>query len=302
MFGKTVLDNGIRVLSEEMPGARSACLGIWVENGSRHEARSQSGISHFIEHLLFKGTERRTAARIAEEIDAVGGVLNAFTGKEYTCYYAKVLDEHLPLAIDLLTDIFLCSIFDPEEIERERSVILQEMSQVEDTPDDYVHELFSLDFFKDHPLGRPICGESVTVSSFKRENFLDYWRRRYLPGRVIVAAAGHLSHRDLVATMERSLGTLSDGESNGRDVAPGREDPPDLQTGIFQHAKPLEQAHLCLGVPGLGTSGRRAIQPPPARACAAIRALWSNVPPCALWASIRRGGSVGDSRAPNHLQ
>ncbi|MBI2358811.1 MAG: insulinase family protein [Deltaproteobacteria bacterium] len=156
MFAKTVLDSGIRVLSHELANTRSVSLGIWVENGSRHEARDQNGISHFIEHLLFKGTERRTAARIAEEMDAVGGVLNAFTGKEYTCYYAKVLDENLPMAIDLLTDIFRHSVFDREEIERERSVILQEISQAEDTPDDYVHDLFNLDFFKDHPLGRPI--------------------------------------------------------------------------------------------------------------------------------------------------
>ena len=146
MAAKTVLDNGIRVVTHEMPGQRSATLGIWVENGSRHESDDQNGISHFIEHLLFKGTERRSAAQIAEEIDAVGGVLNAFTSKEHTCYYAKVLDENLPLAIDLLTDIFLHSNFAADEIERERSVILQEISQVEDTPDDYVHDLFSLDF------------------------------------------------------------------------------------------------------------------------------------------------------------
>ncbi len=151
MFAKAVLDNGIRVVSQEMPDHRSVSLGIWVENGSRHESPRENGISHFIEHLLFKGTERRSAAQIAEEMDAIGGVLNAFTAKEHTCYYAKILDEDLPLAIDLLTDIFLHSVFDRDEIERERSVILQEISQAEDTPDDYIHDLFSLDFFKDHP-------------------------------------------------------------------------------------------------------------------------------------------------------
>src|SRR5919197_358330 len=164
MFAKTVLDNGIRVISQEMSDHRSVSLGIWVENGSRHEADHENGISHFIEHLLFKGTERRTAAQIAEEMDAVGGVLNAFTAKEHTCYYAKVLDENLPLAIDLLTDIFLHSTFDSEEIERERSVILQEISQAEDTPDDYVHDLFSLDFFKNHAIGRPISGRLENVN------------------------------------------------------------------------------------------------------------------------------------------
>lgn len=248
MFAKTVLDNGIRVLSHELPDTRSVSLGIWVENGSRHEAREQNGISHFIEHLLFKGTERRTAARIAEEMDAVGGVLNAFTGKEYTCYYAKVLDENLTMAIDLLTDIFLHSVFDREEIERERSVILQEISQAEDTPDDYVHDLFNLEFFKDHPLGRPICGVATTVSNFHREDFLRFVRDRYLPGRVIVAAAGHLRHADLVKAMERSLGAI---EGSAMGVF---EDAPRLRSGVFQYPKALEQVHICLGVAGIHQS------------------------------------------------
>ncbi|MBI2990903.1 MAG: insulinase family protein [Deltaproteobacteria bacterium] len=254
MFNKTVLDNGIRVLSEEMPNTRSVSLGIWVENGSRHESRRQNGISHFVEHLLFKGTERRSAARIAEEMDAVGGVLNAFTAKEYTCYYGKVLDENLPLAIDLLTDIFLHSIFDREEIERERSVILQEISQAEDTPDDYVHDLFSLDFFRDHPLGRPICGEVATVGNFRREDFLEFVQERYLPGRVLVAAAGHLKHEDLVREMEKRLGAVPNAESKIQNPKSKMEDAPALQSGIFQHAKRLEQVHFCLGVAGIHQS------------------------------------------------
>src|SRR4029077_397837 len=146
----TRLANGVRVLSERLPDLTSVTVGIWVENGSRYETPAQGGISHFLEHLFFKGTARRTAAQIAEEIDAVGGVLNAFTGKEYTCYYAKVLREHLPLALDLLADIFTESAFAQEEIDRERSVIIQEISQVEDTPDDYVHELFNLAFWPGH--------------------------------------------------------------------------------------------------------------------------------------------------------
>ena len=195
MFAKTVLDNGIRVVSHEMPEHRSVSLGIWVENGSRHESEAENGISHFIEHLLFKGTERRSAAQIAEEMDAVGGVLNAFTSKEHTCYYAKVLDENLPLAIDLLTDIFLHSSFDAEEIERERSVILQEISQAEDTPDDYVHDLFSLDFFKDHPIGRPICGREANRQWFQPARFSRFFQSRAIrPRRVIVAAAGNFRH------------------------------------------------------------------------------------------------------------
>jgi predicted Zn-dependent peptidase len=253
MFNKTVLDNGIRILSEEMANARSVTLGIWVENGSRHEARHQNGISHFVEHLLFKGTERRSAVRIAEEMDAVGGVLNAFTAKEYTCYYAKVLDENLPLAIDLLTDIFLHSIFDREEIERERTVILQEISQSEDTPDDYVHDLFNLDFFPDHPLGRPICGEAATVSNFHREDFLGFVQERYLPGRVLVAAAGHLRHHDLVDEFSARLGAVSHSKLKIQN-SKVTEDSPKLRSGIFQHSKPLEQLHLCLGVAGIHQS------------------------------------------------
>jgi predicted Zn-dependent peptidase len=253
MFAKTVLDNGIRVLSEEVSNAHSVSLGIWVENGSRHEARHQSGISHFVEHLLFKGTERRSAALIAEEMDAVGGVLNAFTAKEYTCYYAKVLDENLPLAIDLLTDIFLHSVFDKEEIERERSVILQEISQAEDTPDDYVHDLFNLDLFKDHPLGRPICGEPATVSNFTRDDFLNFVRHRYLPGRVIITAAGHLQHGALVEDLAGRLGS-KDLAYRLPEPQRGTEDSPKLRGGVFQHSKTLEQAHLCLGVAGLPQS------------------------------------------------
>lgn len=254
MFGKTVLDNGIRVLSQEMSDHRSVSLGIWVENGSRHEARHQNGISHFIEHLLFKGTERRSAARIAEEMDAVGGILNAFTAKEYTCYYAKILDENLPLAIDLLTDIFLHSVFDGEEIERERSVILQEISQAEDTPDDYVHELFNLNFFRDHPLGRPICGVSDTVTKFRREDFLEFFHSRYRPRRVIVASAGHLRHDDLVKEMTGRLGGISTEPSTVEPANSNVDASPLLQSGVFQHVKPLEQVHLCLGVAGVHQS------------------------------------------------
>ncbi|MGH7844994.1 MAG: M16 family metallopeptidase [Candidatus Binatia bacterium] len=251
MFAKSILDNGIRVLAEEMPGSRSVSLGIWVENGSRHEASSKGGISHFIEHLLFKGTEQRSAAQIAEEMDSVGGVLNAFTGKEYTCYYAKVLDENLPLAVDLLTDIFLHSKFDQEEIERERTVILQEISQVEDTPDDYVHELFNLDFFRDHALGRPICGQAATVLSFQRDDFINFWHDRYLPGRVIVTAAGHLNQKELVDRLAQDLGKADISRRKSKRTEAVPDGHPFLQSGVFKHHKPLEQVHLCLGLSGV---------------------------------------------------
>lgn len=248
MFHKSVLGNGIRVVSHEMPDTRSVSLGIWVENGSRHETEAENGISHFIEHLLFKGTERRTAADIAEEMDAVGGVLNAFTSKENTCYYAKVLDENLPLAIDLLTDIFLHSAFDAEEIERERSVILQEISQAEDTPDDYVHDLFNLDLFRDQPIGRPICGREDTVSRFCRDDILRFFRSHYLPQRVVVAAAGNIRHDLLVNEMEARLGAVRDEPMS---ADPALSDVPRMARGVYPHMKALEQVHLCLGVAGI---------------------------------------------------
>src|SRR5512145_63304 len=250
MFAKTVLDNGIRVISYEMPEHRSVSLGIWVENGSRHESAAQNGISHFIEHLLFKGTERRSAAEIAEEMDAVGGVLNAFTSKENTCYYAKVLDENLPLAIDLLADIFLHSSFDAEEIERERAVILQEISQVEDTPDDYVHDLFSLDFFQNHPIGWPICGRQETVNAFRRQDIVDFFKSRYRPERVVVAAAGNIRHETLVGEMAARLGSSDRAASR---ILPNidNETAPAMGSGVYPHSKALEQVHLCLGMAGI---------------------------------------------------
>jgi predicted Zn-dependent peptidase len=256
MFAKTILDNGIRVVSHEMRDHRSVSLGIWVENGSRHESAPQNGISHFIEHLLFKGTERRSAAQIAEEMDAVGGVLNAFTSKEQTCYYAKVLDENLPLAIDLLTDIFLHSSFDAEEIERERSVILQEISQAEDTPDDYVHDLFSVDFFRDHPIARPICGRLETVNSFQRADIVDFFKTRYRPRRVIVAAAGNFSHDQLVDEMAARLGRVGDGSAAVAAILEG-ERTPAMASGVYPHKKSLEQVHLCLGMPGVAQADPR---------------------------------------------
>ena len=239
------LPNGVRVLSERLPDLPSITVGIWVENGSRYERDEQAGISHFLEHLFFKGTKRRTAAAIAEEIDAVGGVLNAFTGKEYTCYYAKVLREHLPLALDLLADIFTQSLFASDEIERERSVIIQEISEVEDRPDDYVHELFNVAFWPGHPLARPIAGSAATVSGFKRDDFLRFLDARYRPDRILIAAAGDLAHDDLLAVASGHFGQLA-GSAPGVDGAP-----PEPRPGVSIHEKALEQVHLCLGSPGI---------------------------------------------------
>ena len=242
------LDNGLRVITESMPGVPSVTVGIWVENGSRYERWEEAGISHYLEHMFFKGTERRTAAQIAEEVDAIGGVLNAFTGKEYTCYYAKVLAEHLPVAQDILADIFLHSAFDPEEIERERTVVLQEISQVEDTPDDYVHDLFNLRFWPDHPLSFPVCGRSETVQAFQQGNFLDFVAARYRPDRLIIAAAGSLAHADVVEWAAREFGPLSGRADNVNGQ------PPVARRSVCCVEKSLEQMHLCLGTPGIAQS------------------------------------------------
>jgi len=248
---RTVLPNGIRIITELVPSFTSTTVGIWVENGSSYETPEINGISHFLEHLFFKGTERRTAKQIAEEIDTVGGVLNAFTGKEYTCYYAKVLRDDLPLALDLLGDIFLHSKFEVEEIERERSVVLQEISEVEDSPDDYVHELFNRGFWPNHPLSLPICGTVDTVSQLKREDFVAFLAERYRPDRLIVTAAGAIEHDRLVDQVTREFGHLE-----GTTIAPQVPEPR-IKAGVSIFEKQLEQVHLCLGAPGLSQTDSR---------------------------------------------
>jgi predicted Zn-dependent peptidase len=245
---KSTLSNGIGVLTEPMPQMVSASIGIWVENGSRYEQPEENGLSHFIEHLLFKGTRIRSAAQIAEEIDAVGGILNAFTGKEYTCYYAKVLGEDLGMATALLADIFLDSVFEPSEIERERQVIIQEISQAEDTPDDFIHDLFNLHFWQGHPLALPIFGSAVTVNSFNRESVVAFMAERYRAGRIFIAAAGKVDHDELVNKCERLFARV---EGDGR---PDPLAPPQNHALVLNHEKRLEQTHLVIGGPGLSQS------------------------------------------------
>lgn len=239
------LPNGIRVLTEELADCPSVTVGIWVENGSRYESASESGLSHFLEHLFFKGTTRRSAARIAQDIDGVGGVINAFTGKEHTCYWAKVLPEHLPTAVDVLSDIFTHSLFAEEEIDRERGVVAQEISQVEDTPDDFVHELFNLALWPDHPLARPVAGTVENVERFSRGDLLGFIAQRYRPDRIVLAAAGNLRHDAFVAMAERYFGTLDGVSADSATTAPA------AVPGLHLREKPLEQAHLCLGCGGI---------------------------------------------------
>src|SRR5687768_6748418 len=181
-----------------MPHVRSVAVGVWVETGSRHEQSARGGVSHLIEHLVFKGTATRTAQDIARTMDSVGGQMDAFTTKENTCFYVQVLDAHLPLAVDLLTDILLHPLFDPEELEREKSVVLQEIRMVEDTPDDVIHDLFAAQVWGNHPLGRPILGTRDLVTGFSREAVADWFTAEYVPPRIIIAVAGNVTHEQVV--------------------------------------------------------------------------------------------------------
>ena len=247
----TVLDNGVRVLSEELDQFRSATVGIWVENGSRYETAPENGISHFLEHVFFKGTKRRSARKIAEEIEAVGGILNAFTGRELTCYYARVLGTDLPLALDVLGDVFCESTFPPDEIERERTVILSEIAESEDSPDQQAQQLFDNALWPGHALSRPICGTPETVSGMQRDDFLKFIADRYRADRIVVAAAGSLEHDRLVDWASEALSGLS-----------GVTEPPVLTvphaaTGLHVHQRELEQVQMLLGVPGLSSLDER---------------------------------------------
>ncbi len=251
MIQKAVLDNGLTVLSERMPNLRSISLGIWLKKGSRHEEERENGISHFIEHLVFKGTKRRSGQEIAKIIDSIGGQIDAFTSKEYTCFYAKVLDEHLRVALDLLSDIVLNPRFDPQDIEKERKVIFEEIRMVEDSPDELVYDLFAETFWRGHPLGRPIQGTLDSVAALSPQHLLGYFRSSYTPGQILVAAAGNLEHEEAVGEIRKAFETLSDGSRPLPTLAP--QECADL---TLREKDSLEQVHLCLGVPAFPHDAR----------------------------------------------
>jgi predicted Zn-dependent peptidase len=248
MFQKTVLDNGVRILTEKLPAAHSAAVGFWVENGSRHENPFLNGISHFVEHMLFKGTARRSALDIAKEVDSVGGVLNAFTSQEFCCYYAKVAGSKLHTALDLLSDVLLNSIFDFDEIEKERRVILQEIHMVEDSPDERVHELFYQSLWPKHPLGMPILGTAASVSEIDRKSMIDYLAERYCGLNMIITAAGNLDHEHVVETVANSFADLSAGKK------PVCTPPESFHHAVNLQKKELDQVHICLGLRALPQS------------------------------------------------
>jgi predicted Zn-dependent peptidase len=241
MVTREVLDNGLRLITETMPHVRSVTIGVWLMRGSRHESDERSGIAHFVEHMLFKGTEERTAEDIAQAIDSIGGQLDAFTAKEYASYYIKVLDEHLPLAVDLLADIVLRPAFVADEIEREKKVILEEIKMVEDTPDDLVHELFTQHFWEGHPLGRPILGSKESVESFTSESLHHYFRGAYVARNMIISAAGNLDHARVRELIESAFGLLAAAGE------PLEGTPPRVVPQIITRTKDLEQSHICLG-------------------------------------------------------
>src|SRR5258705_449289 len=241
---KEKLGNGLVLITEPMRTLRSVALGVWMKRGSRHESQEQNGISHFIEHLLFKGTETRSAQDIALIVDSVGGQMDAFTTKEYTCFYFKVLDEHLDVAIDLLSDIVRNPKFIPAEVEKERKVIYEEIKMVDDTPDELVYDLFSESFWRNHPLGRPIQGTRRSVGRMDLDMLIRYFKDSYQPANMMITAAGNLKHDRLTEAMRQAF------ERVPNDSSPIAIAPPRTRGRIVvRQKKELGQLHLCLGVP-----------------------------------------------------
>ncbi len=245
MYRKDTLANGIRVVSETLPKSRSVSIGVWVKVGSRHEPPRIGGISHFIEHLFFKGTEKRSAKDIAIEMDSLGGEMNAFTSQETTTYYAKVVDEHLPIVIEILADILIGAKFDPVEMEKERKVILEEIKGVEDTPDDYIHELFTSTVWPDNSLGRPILGTRETIGALKHDDIISYINSYYSPREIVISVAGNFEHARLIELLNMHFGKLA------RNGLPKKEETPAFAHALSVKKKQLEQVQLCIGCKGL---------------------------------------------------
>jgi predicted Zn-dependent peptidase len=254
---RTVLPNGVRVLTEAIPAMRSVAVGIWVGVGSRDETSAQSGVSHFLEHLLFKGTERRSAMDISAEIEAVGGETNAFTAKEYTCYYARVLDADLPLAVDVMCDAVTSSVLAAADVETERGVILEEIAMQDDEPGDEVHDVFMEAVFGEHPLGRRISGSAATIGSLTRRQINDFYRSRYTAPSIVVAAAGNLEHAAVVAQVAAGFAGFG---PDGAAPATARASSPEVPVRggrIVAVDKDTEQAHVVLGGPGVHRDDER---------------------------------------------
>jgi predicted Zn-dependent peptidase len=241
---RQVLPNGLTIITEEMQHIRSISIGIWIRTGSRDEDLQWNGISHFIEHMVFKGTKHRTAEDIARQVDSIGGNMDAFTAKECVCFNVKVLDEHLPIAMDVLSDLVLNPVFDTQDITRERGVILEEIKMDEDNPDYLVHEIFTQNFWKDHPLGKPILGTKDTVKKFDRDPVLDFYGQRFAPGNLIVCAAGNLQHQRFVDAVTRHFEHMKPMKNGFHSPKPAI-----VPRIIMRNKKALEQVQICIGVP-----------------------------------------------------
>jgi len=241
---RQVLSNGLTVISEEMKHLRSISIGIWIKTGSRDEDPQVNGLSHFIEHMVFKGTRHRSAEAIARQVDSIGGNLDAFTAKECVCFNIKVLDEHLPIAMDVLADLVLNPVFAVEDIVRERRVILEEIKMDEDSPEYLVHEIFTQNFWKDHPLGKPILGTKETVKGFEQPAVLDLYGRRFTPGNIIISAAGNLDHNQFVNLVVKHFDQMKSVKNGFH-----RSVPKIVPRITLRNKKSLEQVQICLGVP-----------------------------------------------------
>lgn len=247
MYRKLILDNGVRLVTERIPTLKSVTVGIWVNAGSRDETPGQAGYSHFIEHMFFKGTATRSATDISREIDALGGEMNAFTTRETTTFYIKVLDQHLPKALSLLSDIFHKSRFGPKEIEKEKQVVSEEIRMVKDDPEDLVQELHIGQVMGRHPLRRPILGQEATIAKLARQNLLDYIETHYRPEEIVIAVAGNFDQAELEKTISRQFGRTTRRASG----AIRKRWPPEICGGVVVKQKPLEQVHLCVGLKGV---------------------------------------------------
>ncbi|MGG1661364.1 M16 family metallopeptidase [Brevibacillus sp. NRS-1366] len=243
MILRHTCENGLRIVTEKIPSVRSVALGIWVGTGSKYENDLNNGISHFLEHMFFKGTTTRSAKEIAETFDEIGGNVNAFTSKEYTCYYARVLDQHAPIALDVLSDMYFNSVFDPEELEKEKNVVIEEISMYEDTPDDLVHDLIAQASYSKHPLGYSILGTEDVLKSLKRDDLITYIDQRYLPTNTVITVAGNFED-SLIEEIEKRFSAFS-RSSNAATLST-----PDFAANVMAQQKTTEQAHLCISLPG----------------------------------------------------
>lgn len=251
-FDMITLPNGLRVVGERIPHFRSVSVGLWIGTGSQNEYPDEAGISHFIEHMVFKGTQRRNARQIAEEMDAVGGQLNAFTSKECTCFYAKTVDEHIDLATDVVCDLAVNPSFDAGEMEKEKGVVLEEISMAEDTPEDVVHELLMLSKFGDQNVARPILGSEERISAYTRENLIKYWQSFYRPQNAVFSVAGNYDWARVQDLLNKHLGAWNPEGLR----APSYNTQPCAPT-VLSREKDIEQAHICLGFPGLPIGDKR---------------------------------------------